>query len=69
MHIPSPLASQSVIDEEQLVERARSDRAAFAELYRLHVESVHAFAYRRSGSREVAEEATSATFEKALRSI
>jgi RNA polymerase sigma-70 factor (ECF subfamily) len=58
-----------VDDDQELVERARSDRSAFAELYRRHVESVHAFAYRRSGSREVAEEATSATFEKALRSI
>lgn len=57
------------IDDQALVEQARSDRSAFAELYRRHVEPVHAFAYRRSGSREVAEEATSATFEKALRSI
>ena len=56
-------------DDQQLVERALSDRSAFAELYRRHVEPVYSFAYRRSGSREVAEEATSATFEKALRSI
>ena len=55
--------------ERLLVERARTDRQAFAELYRRHVAAVHAFAYRRSGSREVAEEATSAAFEKALRSI
>jgi RNA polymerase sigma-70 factor, ECF subfamily len=55
--------------ERMLVERARTDRQAFAELYRRHVAAVHAFTFRRSGSREVAEEATSATFEKALRSI
>lgn len=61
-----PLAT---FDDCQLVERARSDRSAFAELYRRHVDAVHTFAYRRSGSRDVAEEATSATFEKALRSI
>jgi RNA polymerase sigma-70 factor, ECF subfamily len=30
---------------------------------------VHTFAYRRSGSRDVADEATSATFDKALRSM
>ena len=69
MHIPTPSAPRVEIDDQQLVERARSDRSAFAELYRRHVEPVHAFAYRLSGSREVAEEATSATFEKALRSI
>ena len=56
-------------DERELVERARTDRAAFAELYRRHVQAVHAVAVRRSGSREVAEEATSAAFERALRSI
>ena len=62
----TPLAT---FDDRELVERARSDRSAFAELYRRHVDAVHTFAYRRSGSRDVAEEATSATFEKALRSI
>ena len=55
--------------ERALTERARHDRDAFAELYRLHVLAVHALAMRLSGSREVAEEATSATFERALRSI
>jgi len=55
--------------ERALTDRARVDRAAFAELYRAHVAAVHGFAYRISGSREVAEEATSATFERALRSI
>jgi RNA polymerase sigma-70 factor (ECF subfamily) len=55
--------------ERALVERARTDRAAFAVLYRRHVHAVFAMAYRRSGSRDVAEEATSATFERALRSI
>lgn len=55
--------------ERALVERARTDRAAFAMLYRRHVGTVYAFAYRRCGSKEVAEEATSATFERALRSI
>jgi RNA polymerase sigma-70 factor (ECF subfamily) len=59
----------TTVDDQDLVEQARSNRSAFAELYRRHVEAVHAFAYRRSGSRDVAEEATSATFEKALRSL
>ena len=55
--------------ERALVDRARTDRGAFAALYRMHVDAVYRFAYRRCGSREVAEEATSATFERALRSM
>ncbi|MEY2552523.1 MAG: hypothetical protein QOC57_383 [Ilumatobacteraceae bacterium] len=71
MRIPSTASSSAAaaLDDRVLVERARSDRLAFAELYRRHVEAIFAFAYRRSGSRDVAEEVTSATFEKALRSI
>jgi RNA polymerase sigma-70 factor (ECF subfamily) len=65
----SPATWTTTVDDQDLVEQARSNRSAFAELYRRHVEAVHAFAYRRSGSRDVAEEVTSATFEKALRSI
>ena len=56
-------------DERTLVERARSDADAFAELYRRYVDRIHDFAHRRAGSREVAEDVTSATFEKALRSL
>jgi RNA polymerase sigma-70 factor (ECF subfamily) len=51
------------------VERARTDPAAFAELYRRYLPRVHAFAYRRTGVVEVAEDITSATFERALRSL
>ncbi|MFN8023078.1 MAG: RNA polymerase sigma factor [Acidimicrobiales bacterium] len=63
----SPL--DELASERELVERARTDRAAFAELYRRHVNAVFAVAFRRGGSRDVAEEATAATFERALRSI
>jgi len=58
-----------LVVERALVDRVRTDRDSFATLYRMHVDAVFAFAYRRCGSREVAEEATSATFERALRSI
>lgn len=51
------------------MDRARSDRGAFAQLYRRHVDAVYAMAYRRCGSKDVAEEATSATFERALASL
>ncbi len=56
-------------DERELVERARHDANAFAELYRRHVGAIHVFVYRRTGSREVAEDLTSATFERALMGI
>ena len=57
------------LPEEDLVERARSDPDAFAELYRRYVTRVHAFVYRRSRSRELADEITSSTFERALRAL
>lgn len=56
-------------DERALVESARTDPDAFAELYRMYVERIHDYAFRRTGSRAVAEDVTSATFEKALRGL
>lgn len=56
-------------DERALVERARGDPSAFAELYRRYLPRVHAFALRRTGVIEVAEDVTSATFERALRNL
>lgn len=53
-------------DTRWLVERARSEPEAFALLYRRFVRRIYNFAYHRSGSAEVAEEITSATFEQAL---
>jgi RNA polymerase sigma-70 factor (ECF subfamily) len=56
-------------DERMLVERARVDPSAFAELYRRYLPRVYAFAYRRTGVVEVAEDITSAAFERALRNL
>lgn len=67
--VPPALPSPDQFDERELVELARRDANAFAELYRRYVERIHAYAYRRSGSRAVAEDVTSATFEKALRGL
>jgi RNA polymerase sigma-70 factor (ECF subfamily) len=57
------------LDDRALTERAATDIGAFGELYRRHVEAIHAFAWRRSGSRDVAEDVTAATFERALASM
>jgi RNA polymerase sigma-70 factor (ECF subfamily) len=56
-------------DERALVERARADPAAFAELYRRYLPRVHAFAYRRTNDPEAAQDITSAAFERALRNL
>lgn len=56
-------------DERMLVEQAKADPVAFAELYRRYLPRVHAFAYRRTGVTEVAEDITSAAFERALRNL
>ena len=57
------------VDERALAEAARTSPEAFGELYRRHVHRIYGFAYRRSGSRDVAEEVTSATFERAWRAM
>jgi len=56
-------------DDESPVRRARDDPDAFAQLFRRHRDGIYGFAYRRSGSREVAEEVTAATFERAWRAL
>ena len=56
-------------DELALVESARSDPRAFAELYDRYVKPVFYFALRRTGDHALAEDITSATFEKALRHL
>ncbi|MDP2293288.1 MAG: RNA polymerase sigma factor [Actinomycetota bacterium] len=57
------------IDEQQLVDLARRDRAAFAELYRRHVQAVHTFVRRRTSTPHDADDITAVTFEKALQHL
>jgi RNA polymerase sigma-70 factor (ECF subfamily) len=64
-----PVLVADGVDERGLAEAARTSPDAFAVLYRRYVGRVHGFAFRRSGSREVAEEVTSATFERAFRAM
>ncbi len=62
-------AQPALCDERSLVERARTDPDAFVALYRAYLPRIHAFAVRRTGSVAVAEDVTSATFERALRAL
>ena len=55
--------------EQLLLIRASQDTDAFADLYRLHVGAVHAYAHRGCGSSVVADEVTFAVFEQALKGI
>ncbi len=52
-----------------LVVRAKADRQAFAPLYARYVDAVYRYCYRRLGSREAAEDATSEVFYKALAAL
>jgi RNA polymerase sigma-70 factor (ECF subfamily) len=53
----------------ELIERARTDRAAFGELYDLYVRRVYAFCLANSKDRDEAEDLTAQTFERALNAI
>jgi RNA polymerase sigma-70 factor (ECF subfamily) len=61
--------SRDAEDERALVEQARVDPEAFAKLYQRYVPRVYAFAFRRTGVVEAAEDVTSAAFERALRNL
>ncbi|CAN5647836.1 RNA polymerase sigma factor [soil metagenome] len=56
----------SAIDDEALAQRAKQQPAAFAPLYQKYVRPIYAYCYQRLGNRELAEDATSVVFTKAL---
>jgi RNA polymerase sigma-70 factor (ECF subfamily) len=53
-------------DDAVLVAAARADRQAFRHLYDRYVQQIYGFCYLRLGSRELAEDATSEVFVKAM---
>jgi RNA polymerase sigma-70 factor (ECF subfamily) len=56
-------------DDARTVALARSDPAAFAQLYRRYVDTVYRYCVHRLGTREQAEDATSQIFLKALSAL
>lgn len=56
-------------DEATLVARAKGDRQAFAQLYARYLDPVYRYCYRRLGSQQAAEDATSRTFQRALTAL
>jgi RNA polymerase sigma-70 factor (ECF subfamily) len=61
--------ANSETDQDTLIEQARSDRAAFARLYRMHYERVFRYCCRRLFNRHDAEEVTSTVFFSVMRTI
>ena len=69
---PNPVGAEhraSGEDDATLVSRAIRDRAAFGQLYDRYAVRVFRYCYRRLGDRELAEDATSQVFIKALQSL
>lgn len=56
-------------NESQLVERAKCDRDAFAELYRRHCEMLLRHVYRRTGDVHVTEDVVADVFLTALKTL
>ena len=56
-------------DERALVTRAQKNPAGFGELFDLYYDRIYAYAYRRVGAREHAEDVAASVFEDALRNI
>ncbi len=63
---PPTAEDPRVRDEADLVASAQQNRAEFAPLYSRYAGPVYRYCYRRLGSHEAAEDATSQTFLKAL---
>jgi len=62
----SELADEQAFDLRRQVDRARGDPEAFGVLYDLYVDRIHAFCFRRLGSRAEAEDVTAETMARAL---
>jgi RNA polymerase sigma factor (sigma-70 family) len=65
---PQALSFSSMVDEE-LAGLAPVESAAFAEIYERYVDIVYGYCFRRLSSKELAEDATSQIFSRALGAI
>ena len=61
--------ASSETEQDILIQEAKRDRAAFAQLYRLHYELVFRYCARRLFNRHAAEDVTSTVFLKVLRKL
>lgn len=58
-----------IADERALLKRAKTSASGFGELFDVYYDRIYAYAYRRVGSRENAEDIAAAVFEDALKNI
>ncbi len=56
-------------DESALIERAKTDKEAFGELYELYAERIYKYIYYRTSNHAETEDLTSRVFERALKHI
>ena len=56
-------------EEQDLIARAKTDAEAFGDLYQRYVNRIYNYHYRHTSSRTEAEDLTSRTFYRALRSL
>jgi RNA polymerase sigma-70 factor (ECF subfamily) len=61
--------SLAELDESALVERAKTDQAAFGELYERYVRRIYNYIYYRTGNHQDAEDLTARVFQRALQHI
>ncbi|HEY7030067.1 MAG TPA: sigma-70 family RNA polymerase sigma factor, partial [Thermomicrobiales bacterium] len=66
---PVEAAGSHPLDEAALVAQAMQNPLAFAPLYLRYLDPVHQYCYRRLGTREAAEDATSQIFERVLKAL
>ena len=59
----------AVLEERALIEAAKNDAEAFGKLYQQYVKRIYNYLYRHTGNRIEAEDLTSRTFIRALRSL
>ena len=55
-----------MLDEDQLIEQAKTDPEAFGKLYELYVEKIYSYVYYRIGNQQEAEDLTAKVFYRAL---
>ncbi len=67
-HSDTP-AQAEIASDAELVALARRDPQAFAQLYGRYLDPIHRYCFRRLGSREAAEDATSLIFANALAAL
>jgi RNA polymerase sigma-70 factor (ECF subfamily) len=63
------MTTNGAIDQDQLIQQAKTDPEAFGQLYELHVEKIYNYIYDRIGNRDDAEDLTARVFYRALNHI